>query len=706
MKIRILYETNTLCLNSLTKLTRVHELRLCIKNKWPDLDPEVQRLLHRGKELGDGILQDYRFGTDDVIQCIKRSLPLSSVSHLPVDRINVESKYFVVGDHVDILEPSGAWFESKLIATHALSKEDICSSSDGVAYLVQYERFKELKPCYVGLESIRLRSYHRVSLSNLKSGMTILANYNYDHPDKRGFWFECLISSVSSSGLFASLVHFPESLSKKIRLRFVDEMYCIQEHIPSQNRDQWTKSVMRTPPPNCDFCQDSKDDCTMCSCCVCHLKDRPEVALLCDDCHDFYHIYCLQPPLTTIPDEDWYCPKCKRSDENVVKIGSQTSQKRKLDSHSFKRDKGKEYSLTAHSKECRKVPKDHFGPIPGIDVGMCWRFRSQIYEEGVHRHKTSSFYGSTSMGGIASVVLSVQDVDNGDTFWLMGSGVAQPVKTGSLDDQKISQVLERTNLAVAMNCAAPICKINGSDAGSNWRKGKPVRVLRSFGCRKFSKYAPNEGLRYDGIYKVVKYKLIDGPLGYPIWKFFFQRDDPSHAPWTKEGMIDMLKKGYSSCIHPTDQMNHSDYQNKNVIVKRRKLLDDNSKLVNLVIPKLISPVDYIIDPHLKKLISNDTENKKMWRDILNTKYRWKLDFYNQVEEELSCICCKDIVLDPVTTPCQHNMCKKCILRVFKEELYSCPSCRKELGRNYSIKVNKSLQTILRSMFDGYESGRC
>ncbi|CAB4061937.1 UHRF1 [Lepeophtheirus salmonis] len=594
MKIRILYETNTLCLNSLTKLTRVHELRLCIKNKWPDLDPEVQRLLHRGKELGDGILQDYRFGTDDVIQCIKRSLPLSSVSHLPVDRINVESKYFVVGDHVDILEPSGAWFESKLIATHALSKEDICSSSDGVAYLVQYERFKELKPCYVGLESIRLRSYHRVSLSNLKSGMTILANYNYDHPDKRGFWFECLISSVSSSGLFASLVHFPESLSKKIRLRFVDEMYCIQEHIPSQNH--------------------SKDDCTMCSCCVCHLKDRPE------------------PPLTTIPDEDWYCPKCKRSDENVVKIGSQTLSEKK--------------NLTVTVLNVIKVKRRSSS---SQDFVILW-----IY-----------FYGR----GIASVVLSVQDVDNGDTFWLMGSGVAQPVKTGSLDDQKISQVLERTNLAVAMNCAAPICKINGSDAGSNWRKGKPVRVLRSFWlCRKFSKYAPNEGLRYDGIYKVVKYKLIDGPLGYPIWKFFFQRDDPSHAPWTKEGMID-IQSSYTQ--------------------------------------KLISPVDYIIDPHLKKLISNDTENKKMWRDILNTKYRWKLDFYNQVEEELSCICCKDIVLDPVTTPCQHNMCKKNAFFVFlRRNSTHARLVERSLVEIIALKLIKSLQTILRSMFDGYESGRC
>jgi bromodomain adjacent to zinc finger domain protein 1A len=32
--------------------------------------------------------------------------------------------------------------------------------------------------------------------------------------------------------------------------------------------------------------------------------------LLCDMCDTGYHLYCLQPPLKEVPDEDWFCSKC------------------------------------------------------------------------------------------------------------------------------------------------------------------------------------------------------------------------------------------------------------------------------------------------------------------------------------------------------------------------------------------------------------
>ena len=42
---------------------------------------------------------------------------------------------------------------------------------------------------------------------------------------------------------------------------------------------------------------------------------------------------------------------------------------------------------------------------------------------------------------------------------------------------------------------------------------------------KASKYAPEEGNRYDGIYKVVKYWPEKGSSGFTAWKFMFRRDD-------------------------------------------------------------------------------------------------------------------------------------------------------------------------------------
>lgn len=55
--------------------------------------------------------------------------------------------------------------------------------------------------------------------------------------------------------------------------------------------------------------------------------------------------------------------------------------------------------------------------------------------------------------------------------------------------------------ALALNCSAPINEKHGAEA-KDWRAGKPVRVVRSVKGGKHSKYAPLEGNRYDGIYKV------------------------------------------------------------------------------------------------------------------------------------------------------------------------------------------------------------
>lgn len=55
--------------------------------------------------------------------------------------------------------------------------------------------------------------------------------------------------------------------------------------------------------------------------------------------------------------------------------------------------------------------------------------------------------------------------------------------------------------ALALNCDAPLNDKDGAES-RNWREGKPVRVVRSSKGRRISKYAPEEGNRYDGIYKV------------------------------------------------------------------------------------------------------------------------------------------------------------------------------------------------------------
>ncbi|KAL4174273.1 hypothetical protein KRP22_006212 [Phytophthora ramorum] len=51
-------------------------------------------------------------------------------------------------------------------------------------------------------------------------------------------------------------------------------------------------------------------DKTQTVCEVCKSSERESEIVLCDDCDAEYHIFCLQPPLLSVPEEQWFCPKC------------------------------------------------------------------------------------------------------------------------------------------------------------------------------------------------------------------------------------------------------------------------------------------------------------------------------------------------------------------------------------------------------------
>lgn len=50
------------------------------------------------------------------------------------------------------------------------------------------------------------------------------------------------------------------------------------------------------------------------NCEVCQRSDREDIMLLCDGCDAGYHMDCLLPALTEIPEGSWYCDNCFASD--------------------------------------------------------------------------------------------------------------------------------------------------------------------------------------------------------------------------------------------------------------------------------------------------------------------------------------------------------------------------------------------------------
>lgn len=169
------------------------------------------------------------------------------------------------------------------------------------------------------------------------------------------------------------------------------------------------------------------------------------------------------------------------------------------------------------------VPPDHFGPIlaendpergTGVLVGETWEDRMECRQWGVHLPHVAGICGQSHYGA-QSVALSggyEDDEDHGEWFLYTGRYVIMSlicgyfllcllyilsvVYSGGRDlsgnkrtnkTQSFDQKFEKYNEALRVSC----------------RKGYPVRVVRSH-KEKRSAYAPEKGVRYDGIYRIEK----------------------------------------------------------------------------------------------------------------------------------------------------------------------------------------------------------
>ena len=110
----------------------------------------------------------------------------------------------------------------------------------------------------------------------------------------------------------------------------------------------------------CQFCLDDKGIpiCVFCGCRVCFGKHDKNKLLLCDKCDEEYHIYCLDPPLTSIPKESkkWFCPNCKPQPKSTAKKDSIADE---MDASSERpRKRGRPAKATVSSPSPSLVEKD------------------------------------------------------------------------------------------------------------------------------------------------------------------------------------------------------------------------------------------------------------------------------------------------------------------------------------------------------------
>ncbi|KAL1550520.1 E3 ubiquitin-protein ligase ORTHRUS 2 [Salvia divinorum] len=338
------------------------------------------------------------------------------------------------------------------------------------------------------------------------------------------------------------------------------------------------------------------------------------------------------------------------------------------------------------------IPSDFLGPITaeydptrnlGVMVGETWADRMECRQWGAHFPHVGGI-GGQSDHGAQSVALSggyEDDEDHGEWFLYTGSGgrdLSGNKRTNK--KQSFDQRFKSYNEALRVSC----------------REGYPVRVVRS-AKEKRSSYAPQEGVRYDGVYRVEKCWRKAGQQGFVVCRYLFVRCDNDPAPWTTDNQGDQPRPlpSIPELMQATD------------ITERTKSpawnFDEEKSLWTWMRPQ----------PSSRKA-SCDGDNGKTKKIRKNRSGTGSVK--ERLLKEFSCIICRKVMDLPLTTPCAHNFCKACLEGAFagqshmkerksggrtlrtQKNVMKCPSCTQDISEFLqNPQVNRELMNVIETL---------
>ncbi|XP_006300831.2 putative E3 ubiquitin-protein ligase ORTHRUS 4 [Capsella rubella] len=338
------------------------------------------------------------------------------------------------------------------------------------------------------------------------------------------------------------------------------------------------------------------------------------------------------------------------------------------------------------------TPGDYFGPITsdydptrkrGVVVGDSWDDRQDCRQWGAHLPHIAGIAGQALVGS-QSVALSggyLDDEDHGEWFLYTGSGgrdLSGNKRTNKV--QSFDQQFLKMNQALRLSC----------------QMGYPIRVVRSH-KEKRSAYAPLEGVRYDGIYRIEKcWRKVGIQGSFKMCRYLFVRCDNGAAPWTSD--------------------EHGD--------RPRPLPDipELKKATDLFVRKEKPSWDFDETDGLWKWMKTPPVCKKPIPDMdpkatkMKNAKRGKKTTRNTLLKAFKCQICKKMMSLPVTTPCGHNFCKGCLetkfagiskmrersrgertLRAMKNVM-PCPQCSIDLSEFLqNPQVNRQLMGMIENV---------
>lgn len=360
------------------------------------------------------------------------------------------------------------------------------------------------------------------------------------------------------------------------------------------------------------------------------------------------------------------------------------------------RAKRKGLSNAASGRIFVTVPPDHFGPIlaendpernQGVLVGECWGDRMECRQWGAHLPHVAGISGQSDYGA-QSVALSggyEDDEDHGEWFLYTGSGgrdLSGNKRTNK--EQSFDQKFDKSNEALRVSC----------------KMGYPLRVVRSH-KEKRSSYAPEGGVRYDGIYRIEKCWRKKGIQGFKVCRYLFVRCDNEPAPWTSDECGDRPRP-----LPKIDELKDA----TDITTRKHEPAWDWKD----------GKWGWTRDPPLSKKVYS--EDGKKSRD--GTRRNKFLTIKEKLLREFSCSLCKKVLTLPLSTPCGHNFCKPCIEGIFAGQqdvrersgvggrslraqkiVKRCPSCQGDIT-DFLVKpqVNRQMEDVIRSLKGRVEDG--
>ncbi|ORX68382.1 hypothetical protein DL89DRAFT_285136 [Linderina pennispora] len=253
------------------------------------------------------------------------------------------------------------------------------------------------------------------------------------------------------------------------------------------------------------------------------------------------------------------------------------------------------------------------------------RFRIHVSEAGVHRPTIAGIAGKSSTPAV-SIVLAAgypEDEDYGDEFIYTRSGGYTDKSTVQISDQELT----RQNMSLARAC-------DGTDQRRSWRRGNRLAQELTDPRKRGDTAACMSG--GSGSTETTQnrrpghWKASCGPRELGLIMY-----DPDGAD--ADGRCHTLRKSTESLVR--------------------------------ILPNAV----------LRELIRLDAANDRIWTEILNGTYYGELEFLEEVAKNMFvCAVCQELVQMPVTTPCGHNACAKCLCSLLCHST-KCP-CESEPGQ--------------------------